>query len=410
MARKSIYDTENFIKKAHEIHGNKYDYSKVVCNSCNDYVTIICPEHGEFIKKTRFHLRGEGCQICSQNNKKRKIYTTDDFIEKAREIHGNKYDYSKVNYVDSKTKVCIICPEHGEFWQTPPSHLSGKGCNKCSKPVYDTESFIKKSQEVHGMKYEYSKVEYKDAKTKVCIICPEHGEFWVTPNNHTRKKGCPLCAIINVHNQQKLTTESFIKKARIIHGDKYDYSKVKYGKNNMENVCIICPEHGEFWQTPIKHLSGHGCLKCSFSHLERDILNLLGDLSVRYYYQANKKVLPWIGRQNLDFYLPDYRIGIECQGAQHYHPVRWGGQNMSEKEVLDNFNLVLSNDKRKKKKCIQNNCTLIYYTEEKFANNGEFYSIEKIKEYLDGVASIDDGTTIREFMKENNIDEWKPQE
>ena len=410
MARKSFYNTENFIGKAREIHGDKYDYSKTICNSCNDYVVIICPEHGAFVKKARFHLRGEGCQQCSLNNKKQKIFSAKDFIQEAKRIHGDKYDYSKVEYIDSATKVCIICPEHGEFWQVPPSHLRGNGCNKCSKPVYNTESFIEKARELHGDKYDYSKVEYKNSSTKVCIICPEHGEFWVTPNNHIRKKGCPSCAIINVHKIQKLSTESFIEKAREVHGDKYDYSKVEYGKNNMESVCIICPKHGEFWQKPVKHLSGHGCLKCKFSHLEREIVNLLDALKLKYFYQVNKTILPWLGRQTLDFYLPDYNIAIECQGAQHYHPVRWGGQNMPEQDALDNFKLVTHNDKRKKDKCLKNHCNLIYYTNEKFANNGEFYDINKLKVYLDGVVSIDDGTTLRKFMEENNIGEWKPEE
>ena len=99
--------------------------------------------------------------------------------------------------MNSITKVCIICPEHGEFWQLPYSHLSGRGCNICSKPVYDTNSFIKRAREIHGNKYDYSKVEYVNSITKVCIICPEHGEFWQTPNNHLGNKKCHLCSKIN---------------------------------------------------------------------------------------------------------------------------------------------------------------------------------------------------------------------
>jgi len=98
-----------------------------------------------------------------------------EFIWKAIQKHGYKYDYRKVNYINNSTKVCIICPEHGEFWQTPDSHLNGRGCNLCSKPVYDIKSFIKKAKKVHNNKYDYSKVKYIDTKTKVCIICSEHG-------------------------------------------------------------------------------------------------------------------------------------------------------------------------------------------------------------------------------------------
>ena len=103
--------------------------------------------------------------------------TTKEFIEKAREVHGDKYDYSKVRYANSKTKVCIICPKHGEFWQEANSHLQGSGCSKCcGNNSYATEEFIEKAREVHGDKYNYSKVEYKGMHTKVCIICPEHGK------------------------------------------------------------------------------------------------------------------------------------------------------------------------------------------------------------------------------------------
>ena len=182
--------------------------------------------------------------------------TTEEFIEKANIIHNNKYDYSKVEYKSNSTKVCIICPEHGEFWQTPYNHLRGCGCPKCvGKNKKTTEEFIRRAKEVHGDKYDYSKVEYINAKTKVCIICPEHGEFWQIANRHLSGCGCPKCVGKNK------TTEEFIRRAKEVHGDKYDYSKVKY-VNNSTKVCIICPEHGEFWQKPAGHLRGCGCPKC----------------------------------------------------------------------------------------------------------------------------------------------------
>lgn len=116
--------------------------------------------------------------------------TLKDFITKAREIHRDKYDYSKVVYVDGKTKVCIICPEHGEFWQSPANHLLGMGYPKCEQIAIDklkqsiVENFLKKARLVHGDKYDYSKVEYVNGSTKVCIISPELGEFWQTPIEH----------------------------------------------------------------------------------------------------------------------------------------------------------------------------------------------------------------------------------
>ena len=116
-----------------------------------------------------------------------KKFTREEFIRRAKEVHGDKYDYSKLEYVDTKTKVCIICPEHGVFWKFPYDHLGGGGCPKCS--AYGKEEFIQKAREVHGDKYDYSKVNYVNSYTKVCIICPEHGEFWQKPNSHINGSG-----------------------------------------------------------------------------------------------------------------------------------------------------------------------------------------------------------------------------
>ena len=195
--------------------------------------------------------------------------TTESFIEKSRKVHGDKYDYSKTIYKGCTNKVCIICPEHGEFWQLPTSHMSGNGCPKCFKTKYakTTEEFVCDAKKIHGDKYDYSKVEYKNAHTKVCIVCPEHGEFWQKPNSHLSGCGCPKCGDETISIKQKNNKEDFIKKSRTIHGDKYDYSKVEYVDSHTK-VCIICPEHGEFWQTPYNHYGGkQGCPKCGYKSI-----------------------------------------------------------------------------------------------------------------------------------------------
>ena len=185
--------------------------------------------------------------------------TLKDFIKNARLVHGDKYDYSKVDYVKDYIKVCIICPEHGEFWQTPANHLLGMGCPKREQIAIDklkqaiVEIFIKNARLVHGDKYDYSKVNYVNGKTKVCIIDPDYGEFWQMPNDHLKGAGCPKRDVEQNSEKQSLLTKAFIKRARLIHGDKYDYSKVVYVDSNTK-VCIISPELGEFWQTPIDHL------------------------------------------------------------------------------------------------------------------------------------------------------------
>lgn len=252
------YTKEKFIEKATQVHGGKYDYSKVEYKGCLEPVIIICPEHGEFKQRPTHHLNGNGCQKCGRiKTHKSNEQTTEEWIEKAIQAHGNKYDYSKVEYKGWNQKVCIICPIHGEFWQDPTSHIAKyhkSGCPKCGKSTTKTtEQFIQEAKQTHGDKYDYSKVRYVNNITKVCIICPEHGEFLQIPYMHLRGNGCPKC--------NKKTTEDFIQKAKKIHGDKYDYSKSMY-VNCKTKICITCPIHGDFYQTPYNHLNGVGCIEC----------------------------------------------------------------------------------------------------------------------------------------------------
>lgn len=192
-----------------------------------------------------------------------KKLTLKDFIDKANLIHDNKYDYSKVEYVNNSTKVCIICPEHGEFWQTPRNHLIGQGCPLCNGTFKLTnQEFIEKANKIHNNKYDYSKVKYVNNNTKVCIICPKHGEFWQTPHHHLNGHGCSKCRNENNGDRRRHNTEDFIRKSKSIHGEKYNYDKVNY-VNSYSKVCIICPDHGEFWQSPYVHIQGHECPECA---------------------------------------------------------------------------------------------------------------------------------------------------
>ena len=251
-------NTEEFIAKARKIHGDKYDYSKVEYVNSKTPVTIICPEHGEFKQLPSMHLNGRGCKICAiKRIVAPRVIPFETFIETATKRYGGKYDYSKVQYKNATTKVCIVCPEHGEFWQLPYHHMMGHKCPVCAGKNKTTENFIAEARKIHGDKYDYSKVEYKNATSKVCIICPEHGEFWQTPAMHLTGRGCLECG-----GCKRLTNEKFIERARKVHGDKYDYSKVQYVRN-IRKVCIICPKHGEFWQTPVSHMRGCGCPECT---------------------------------------------------------------------------------------------------------------------------------------------------
>ena len=428
---------KEFIKKAREVHGNKYDYSQVDYIDCYTKVCIICPEHGEFWQKPAHHLYNEcGCPICADIlNGDRHRMSKEDFIKKAREVHGDKYDYSKVDYKNANTKVCIICPEHDEFWQRPAGHLSGKGCPKCVGKFKTTEEFIKKAREVHGNKYDYSKVEYINSHTKVHIICPEHGEFYQIPMVHMRGCGCPTCADILNSDRCRMSKEDFIKKAKEIHGVKYDYSKVEY-KNATTKICIICPEHGKFWQIPAVHLYNEsGCPICAnistadkqkmskedfikkarevhgdkYDYSKVDYKNATTKICIICHrhgkfwqtpnshlrgsgcpkcneYKLEKEVDKLLKTNNIDFKI-EYKLDYskedkrQCQRLDFYIPSKkiaiecQGKQHYTPVEIFggeSEFEKRKKYDQNKKELCQKNGITLLYYTSEEYRQYGMF--------------------------------------
>lgn len=190
------------------------------------------------------------------------------FIEKAIKIHGDKYDYSKVNYVNSLTKVIIICKKHGEFLTTPNSHIGHKSnCKICStettgeKLSFTKEQFIENAMSVHGNKYDYSKVNYKNMVKEITVICNTHGKFQIIPHLHISSSGCQKCSFEKMKKINTISTEEFIERAEKVHGKKYNYENTIYVGSKI-NINILCYEHGEFKQIPSTHLQGAGCRKC----------------------------------------------------------------------------------------------------------------------------------------------------
>lgn len=191
-----------------------------------------------------------------------KRVTRADFIQRACEKHGDRYDYSKVLYIAAKKKVMIICPEHGEFEQTPANHCTGHGCYECggNKPL-TSDRFIERANKIHKGRYDYSRVEFKNVESKVEIICPKHGPFPQRLMSHLKGFGCDRCGWAETGKKLSHSYERFLKDARRAHGDKYDYSQVKY-VNALSKVTIICPDHGAFEQIPANHIRDVGCSKC----------------------------------------------------------------------------------------------------------------------------------------------------
>ena len=312
-----------------KIHGNKYDYSKVIYIDCSLPVEIICPIHGSFFQKPQIHMKKKiphGCPKCgsiSAGLKTKKGLKT--FIQEAKKLFP-QYDYSKIDfYKDNKRKVEVICKKHGSFFISPNSLLSKKaGCKKCgteraqNKTSKGTEQFIKDAKKIHGTKYDYSKVKYINNRTKIKIICPKHGIFHVRPHNHLhRKSQCPKCSNIRVGFQRRLTQKTVITKFVKKHGSRYDYSKVKY-KTSLDKVIIICKKHGKFKQNPINHMNGAGCPICNSSKGEIFIRDWLKLHKIKYI--QNKKFSDCKNKHSLsfDFFLPTKHTCIEYDGELHY--------------------------------------------------------------------------------------------
>ena len=290
--------TLNFIKKAKEIHSDKYKYDKTVFVRSDKKLCITCPVHGDFMMTPYNHLHGRGCKKCGIKQR----VTTEDFVSKAIEKYGNKYDYSRVKYVNSTTPVEIVCPSHGLFTQKPSYHMIWCGCKECAKEnakhvIKTTEEFINDAKLIHGETYDYGKVDYKNKTEKVCIICKKHGEFYQSPGHHLTGQGCPICGAQRTFEKQRYTTESFIKRAKVVHGDKYDYSKTEY-VDSRTHVCITCKMHGDFFQMPAAHLSGEGCRKCSTEKVHKE------QRSNTEEFLEKAKKSHW--NHNYDFSLVDY--------------------------------------------------------------------------------------------------------
>ena len=265
--------------------------------------------------------------------------TTEEFIAQARSMHGDRYDYSKVRYVGYYTKILIICRKHGEFMQLPGSHVGSQmqGCPECWRERkgisrrLTRDEFIEKSRESHGDKYNYDRVIYKGCQRKVIIGCPEHGWFEQLPVVHQRGHDCPECAKGAVNKDRRLSAREFIKRAKSVHGDLYDYSEVNY-KSKDTKVNITCKEHGVFQKRPHNHVYlRQGCPECSRAEKrtsgEKAVMNALMNMNVEFKEQVyfddccDIRSLPFDFLVNLN----GTKYLIEFDGDQHFKSVEYFG-------------------------------------------------------------------------------------
>lgn len=274
------------------------------------------------------------------------------FIDKSNKKHNKKYNYSKVHYINSTEKVCIICKKHGEFWMTPSAHLNGQKCPKCQGKGLDTKDIINLCHEVHGDKYDYSKVVFTKMHEKVPIICPKHGIFMQSMSKHiSKKQGCPICAIEERSEKRRSNLNELIKKANIIHENKYDYSKVDFHNIN-EKVEIICPKHGSFFQRFYDHLHGVGCPRCTHIKSANEIE--IFEHIKKYFPDAINGDKNILNGKELDIFIPSKNIAIEFNG------LRWHSEFYGKDK---NYHINKLNE------CLKLNIHLIQIFEDEYVNH-----------------------------------------
>lgn len=361
---KRTSNTGNFICKAKKTHGNKFNYDlveyvrndskvKILCNTCNN-IFLQTPNH---------HLRGSGCLVCAINATRDSL---DQFISKARKIHFDKYTYDLVKYVNSITKVKILCNDcNNTFLLNPNQHLLGVGCRVCANlnKKSNKEEFVKKSKKIYGDKFNYDLVEYIDCKTSVKILCNDCNNIFLRPpNDHLRNKGCFHC--------KKFTTQQFVLKAKEVHGDKYSYDLSDYKRMRIK-VKIFCKSCNKiFEQTPDCHLRGHGCRCFTEYKGERKISLYLDKNHVEFTKQKMFSSLRYILPLKYDFYLSELNLIIEYDGEGHYQ-AKFGSTLEQKQKNLEDCQL---RDKIKDEWAKANNIPLLRIP---------YWDFERIEKLLD---------------------------
>lgn len=377
------YTTEEWVRLAK----NKYpefSYDKTVYINKDTKVVITCHRHGDKLVNPKDFIHGDAyCPDCTKERLHNEFVHR--VIERAQEKHKNdNYIYHPELIIDSKSKMGVECPKHGIFWQTINNHIhKGTQCPECVKEnfvnpkKFTFEEAVALANIKHNNRYTYHKDSYVNTMSKTLITCPIHGDFQQTMHNHLAGQGCPKCGSAQGGLMMRLSQEEFLSRIQKIHKNKgYDFSKVIYQTYN-DKVIVICPKHGEFQIKALHLLLGSGCPMCKMPKLEIAVKNEL--ISNHIVYEEQKRFKQWLGRQSLDFYIPEKNIGIECQGIQHF-------KNDRRYNKLDE---VQERDLRKKQLCKDNNVHLIYYVPEFFSeymsDDDIFFS--KINDLIDYIQS-----------------------
>ncbi len=315
LAEQFRFSESEFILKAKAVHAGKgYEYPGLVYKNNNQIISIRCPVHGVFQQKVAGHLSGDGCQKCSGHHR----HSTDEFVAKAIEKHGNIYDYSHAVYESYSVPAEIICAKHGIFSQKPGDHLQGRGCPKCAgNQGYTHNEFLAAASKIHKGAYDYSKVVYKLAVSPVTIICRTHGEFSQKPGDHLQGRGCWKCHLDRIRLRKLIPYAEIIARAKAIHTESgYIYPPEPHGyAGKNSKITITCQKHGPFIQTLDNHIYAKaGCPSCAYqvSHAETDIFQLIKSTGLEAEQRNRTIIKPF----ELDIVVPSLNLGIEYNGMR----------------------------------------------------------------------------------------------
>ncbi len=353
----------DFIKRATYKFAGKYSYESVKLDQgAATTIRLTCQQHGTFDVKASDHLRGRGCLLCGEGRK----HTTKSFVVRARDLHGDLYNYSLVDYLNANSPVQLICHEHGVFTMTPAQHLAGRICPDCSAQQrgqvrrLTLEIFLQRAEKQHGKRYDYSGIQEFDSQGYLPIVCSEHGLFHQQPFPHLKGSGCPECGRLqaneSISKAKTFSQQDFIDRAIAKHGATYDYSQAVY-LGYHEPIQIRCSRHGSFLQKPAEHLSGSGCPKCSSSRGERSVAQVLEILGFHAIHQWTNHDLKASRRLAFDFFIPEVQLAIEIDGEQHYHPVAFGSRDVIKVQLIHDG--IRTRDRMKSEWCREQGVALL---------------------------------------------------
>ena len=372
--RSSKYEVDLWLAKAKLKNENKFDFLIEEYENQHQRVECVCHkkdndgnEHGSFFRTAKQIIMGTYCPKC--RGEKRKEGKGVKVLKQLREIHNDEYEYPNFVYESTNSKIVAVCHkkdkngvEHGIFTPTLCNHLTSQTkCPKCmiEKNFNDRkltyEDFIRRANGKHKGYYDYSLIKEGDidgVESKVNIICPIHGEFKMRVHNHLGGQGCQACGVESAKAKTRLGNEEWLRRFNKTHNNKYEYI-LDREISSSDKIQIKCPIHGIFTQKAQNHWGGQGCPVCRQSHLENEVMTTLINDGIEHLTQHKFK---WLGRQSLDFYLPQYNIAIECQGSQHFE----------KDKFYKDLRIVQERDLKKRTLCQENNVELIYYLNTKY--------------------------------------------